>query len=101
MAEDIKIKQNYLKSRKWLNFTHFRTEGETIATFRSASSNLDHAMIRVGDSAQVVVVAEWSPTLIIAWSRSAGGRSKRHNRFTLSSKVSKIYHFLYESWNHE
>ena len=38
MAEDIEIKQNYSKSRKWLNFTHFRTEGETIATFRSASS---------------------------------------------------------------
>ena len=31
-----------------------------------------------------------SPTLIIAWSRSAGGRSKRRNRFTLSSKVSII-----------
>ena len=31
-----------------------------------------------------------SSTLIIAWSRSADGRWKRRNRFTLSSKVSKI-----------
>ena len=29
---------NWCNYRKWLNFTHFGTEGETIATFRSASS---------------------------------------------------------------
>ena len=47
-----------LTIRKWLNFTHFGTEGETIAMFYLPSADLDHAMIRVGDSARMVVVAE-------------------------------------------
>ena len=34
---DKKKKTSYMY-RKWLNFTHFGTEGETIAQFRSASS---------------------------------------------------------------
>ena len=36
------------------------------------------------------IIPRPEPTLIIAWWRSAEGRSKRRNRFTLISKVSKI-----------